>query len=256
MLIDTHAHLDDKQFNEDLEGILKRAKESDVSTIVTVSSAPGSIKNTIELTKKYQNVYGAVGLHPHDAKHFSDKIESDILNALKEKKIVAIGEIGLDFHYNFSTKDEQFIALKRQLKIAKEKNLPIIVHDRESTEELIKIFENDCNGKVNGIMHCFTGDAVSVKRFLKLGMYISFSGILTFPKAQSIRDAAKVVPLDRILVETDSPYLAPVPLRGKRNEPSFVKHTAEVLANILGLSLEELSRITTENAKRIFKISN
>lgn len=253
MLIDTHAHLDDEKFKDDLIEVINRATENGISNIITVSSAPGSIKNTLNIIGRFPNIFGAAGLHPHDAKHFNDKTEEDIICAIKNEKIIAVGEIGLDFHYNHSSKADQLNALRRQIKIAKDNALPIIVHDRESTNELFEVF-GEFRSEMSGVIHCFTGDSETAKRYIELGFHISFSGIVTFPKADKIREAAKIVPLDRILIETDAPYLAAVPMRGKRNEPSFVKHTCEALANNLGIKFEELANQTTENAKRLFKI--
>lgn len=251
MLIDTHAHLDDKQFQDDINETVNRATDSGISKIITVSSTPGSIQRTLEITDNFPNIYGAAGLHPHDAKYFDKKIEKDILDAITKEKIVAIGEIGLDFHYNHSPREDQLRALKKQIEIATECSLPIIVHDRGASSELIKIFE-DFRGKIRGVIHCFTGDSEVAKKYLDLGFYISFSGIVTFPKAENIRNAAKIIPPEKILIETDSPYLAPVPMRGKRNEPGFVRFVCEALSKLLNMDFDELSDITTKNAKNLF----
>ena len=251
VLIDTHAHLDDEKFQNDLNGVIQRAESSGVSPIITVSSAPGSIEKTIMLTNKFPNVYGAVGLHPHDAKHFKPEIEEEILNGIKEKKIVAIGEIGLDYYYDHSPREIQREVFRKQARIAKESKLPIIVHDRDSTNDILEVLKDGLGGG-GGVIHCFTGDKLTAKKYLDLGMHISFTGIVTFPKAEELREVSKIVPLDRLLLETDCPYLAPVPMRGKRNEPSFVKYTAECLAKIREMSFEELARVTSENAKGLF----
>jgi len=250
-MIDTHAHLDDEQFKDDLDEVIGRAQEIGISKIITVSAAPGSIENTINLTKKYEMVYGAVGLHPHDAKAWDAEIEKEILEGVKEEKIVAVGEIGLDYHYDFSPKDIQMEVFSTQVRLAKELNYPIIVHDRESSDDIIRILKQGL-GSAGGVIHCYTGTVENAKKYLDLGMHISFTGILTFPKGENVRDAAKVVPMDKILLETDSPYLAPIPLRGKRCEPSFVKHTAEMLATVKEESLQEIIRITDENAAKLF----
>ncbi|MFC2075252.1 TatD family hydrolase [Bdellovibrionota bacterium] len=250
MFIDTHTHLDDKAFKEDLEDVILRAKEAEVLNLITVSAAPGSIELTMELVSRFENVYGAVGLHPHDAKHFSPHIEAAIHLGSKVKKIVAIGEIGLDYHYNFSPPEIQREVFKTQLKIAKEDGLPVIIHDREATEDLLKILEEEKPHK--GVIHCFTGDKAAAEKYLELGFHISFTGIITFPKAGALREVVKMVPMTRILLETDCPYLAPIPNRGKRNEPSFVKYTAESLAKIKGISLDEVAKKTTQNAKSLF----
>jgi len=252
-MIDTHAHLDDEQFKDDLEEVLGRAKEIGISKIITVSAAPGSIQNTLELTKTYDFIYGAVGLHPHDAKHWNDSYIDEIKSGVKEEKIVAVGEIGLDYHYDFSPKDKQQEVFRTQVKLAKELNYPIIVHDRDATEDILSILTDEL-GDAGGVIHCFTGNMESAKKYLDLGMHLSFTGILTFPKAQSIRDAAKIVPMDKFLLETDSPYLAPIPMRGKRCEPGFVKHTAEMLAEVKEVSLKEIIQVTDENAGRLFRL--
>ena len=253
MLIDTHAHLDDEKFKDDMGEVIKRAIGNGVSEIITVSSTPGSIQRTIEIVNTFESVYGGVGLHPHDAKYFNKQIEQDILDSITKERIVAIGEIGLDFHYNYSSRDDQGRALRRQIGIALDCSLPVIVHDREASDELIKILE-EFGGKMTGVIHCFTGDSDMAKKYLDLGFYISFSGIVTFPKAEKIRNAAKIVPQDKILIETDAPYLAPVPMRGKRNEPGFVRFTCEALAKVLNMDFEALSGITAENARNLFHL--
>lgn len=255
MLIDTHAHLDDEQFKDQIDDVIKRATDNDVTKIINVCTTPNSIKNVLEIISRYQNVYGAIGIHPHYAKDFNEEIEKDIINAISNDKIVAIGEIGLDFHYNYSSKEDQLCTLKKQIKIAQDNALPIIIHERESSMELLDVF-SEFGHEMSGVIHCFTGDSETAKRYLELGFYISFSGIVTFPKAEKIREAAKIVPLDRILIETDAPYLAPAPMRGKRNEPSFVKYTCEALANNLGMKFEELANRTTENAMRLFNLKD
>jgi len=251
-MIDTHAHLDDEKFKDDVEEVVKRAEEAGLSKILTVSSAPGSIARTIALTARFPMVYGSVGLHPHEAKFFSSEIEAEIREGVKEEKIVAVGEIGLDYHYDFSPRDQQIDVFRTQVRMGKELGFPIIVHDREASEDILRVLTEEM-GESGGVIHCFTGEVEGAKKYLDLGMHLSFTGILTFPKAESIREAAKIVPLDRLLLETDSPYLAPVPMRGKRCEPSFVKHTAEVLAKVKGVSVDELENVTTENAERLFR---
>jgi len=249
MYIDTHAHLDMKQLKDNIEDIIIRAKENSVLKMINVSCDVESIFNTLELVEEYDEIYGAVGIHPHDAKDYSSDIENRIIHWLKHKKILSIGEIGLDFFKMYSPKDVQLSVFKRQLSIAKNMNKPVIIHCRDAYEETYDILkELDIK---NGVIHCYSGTADFVGKFTDLGLYISFTGTITFRKSDL--KALKVVPKDRLLLETDSPYMTPVPHRGKINEPSYIPLIAEKISRVLKIDMEEVANTTTVNAKRLFK---
>ncbi len=263
-MIDTHCHLEMDAFNNDREDVIKRAKEAGLEAVITIGSDFEGCKGAVELSQKYDFIYAAVGIHPHDAKDFTD----DIFNQIKAwtspphppltkggqrgGKIVAIGEIGLDYHYDHSPREIQRDVFIKQLQYAKEANLPVVVHSREAPKDTLKILED--SGVTKGVMHCFSGDMEMAERAMAMGLYISIAGPVTFKNASKLREVAKAIPDDYLLIETDAPYLAPEPFRGKRNEPSFVKHTAEFIAKLRGVSLEDIDRITTLNAKRLFGI--
>lgn len=255
MYFDTHAHLDDGRFKEDQDKVIMRAKDAGVSLIVNVGYNLISAKNTVELTKKYDFIYGAVGIHPHDAKDANDNVLSRIKNMTKEPKIVAIGEIGLDYYYDNSPRDIQKRVFRRQIMLARELKMPIIIHDRDAHQDVFDIVKEEKACEVGGIFHCYSGSLEMAREVMKLGFYISFGGPVTFKNAHKLKEVAKEVPLDRMLIETDCPYLTPVPYRGKRNEPSYVLHTAKEIADIRGMNVDELAKITYENGKKVFGIN-
>ncbi|PLX16227.1 MAG: hydrolase TatD [Candidatus Muiribacterium halophilum] len=249
MFIDTHAHIDMKSFKNDLEDVILRAKENNVSKIINISCDIDSIFNTLELVEQFDNIYGALGIHPHDSKDYCDDIEDRLIQWLKHKKILALGEIGLDYFKMYSPKETQINVFRRQLKIAKQMEKPVIIHCRdayEDTYEILKEFDIS-----NGVMHCYSGSAEFAKRFMDLGFYISFTGTITFRKGDL--KALKIIPIDRLLLETDCPFMTPVPHRGKRNEPSYIPLIAEKIAKVLKLDIKEVEESTTENARRLFK---
>lgn len=249
---DSHVHLVLEQFDNDRDKVIQEALSSGITHIVQSCDNLNEVKKNLTLTKNYENLYSSVGIHPHEAKTWNDMSAITIKQYTKEKKVIAIGETGLDFYYNYSPKDTQIKVFREQIKIAKEVLLPLIIHTRDAFKEAIEILKKekaDC-----GVFHCFTGDLESTKEILKLGFYISFSGILTFKNAAYLREAAKEIPLEKTLIETDCPFLAPVPFRGKRNEPKFVRYVAEELARIHNSSTEEIGEVTSENAKRLFGI--
>ena len=252
MLFDTHAHLDDEKFDGDRDEIIKYIKDEGVSLLVNVGADMESSKTSVELSEKYDFIYSAVGVHPYDAPLVKDDEIEELRNLAESKKVVAIGEIGLDYHFEDTDKEGQKEGFKRQLALAKELSLPYIIHDRDSHQDCYDIIKE--SGYFNGVMHCFSGSAEFAKQMLDLGLYISFAGTVTFKNAKKVKEAAKVVPLDRILIETDCPYLSPEPNRGKRNNPANVRFTAEILAEIKGISFEEMAKITMENGKRFFGI--
>ncbi|MFH1667226.1 MAG: TatD family hydrolase [Elusimicrobiota bacterium] len=252
-LFDTHAHLSDKVYSGDFEKIIENAKNAGLVKILNICNSANKPGNFIELLKKYDFIYGAAGVHPLEMK--GADIEK-LMPLLGLGKIVALGEIGLDYHYLYEKNDkEKEIQLQKeffraQLKIAKEKNLPVIVHCREAWEDTMKIVEEE---KVNnGVFHCFSGGEDELKKCIDFGFYVSFTGPVTYPKSDVLREAVKIAPIEKILIETDCPYLTPQPKRGTRNEPAYVRFTAEKIAQIRGMSLEELSQITHQNACRLF----
>lgn len=258
MLIDTHAHLDDARYDADREAVIARAREAGVETFVSIGCDLATSKSAVDLAGRYPFVYAAVGVHPHEVKHIEDGWYDEFRRLAGHKKVVAYGEIGLDYHYNHSPPKLQRERFREQVDLAKELRLPLVIHTREAQEDTIAILKEENAGEVGGVFHCFSGDAWLAKDALDLGFYLSFSGVITFPSATMLRDIVKTVPLDRILVETDCPYLTPVPHRGKRNEPAFVKLVAEKIAEVKGATevagVEELGRITSGNARRLFKI--
>lgn len=258
MLIDTHAHLDDARYDADREAVIARAREAGVETFVSIGCDLATSKSAVDLAGRYPFVYAAVGVHPHEVKHIEDGWYDEFRRLAGHKKVVAYGEIGLDYHYNHSPPKLQRERFREQVGLAKELRLPLVIHTREAQEDTIAILKEENAGEVGGVFHCFSGDAWLAKDALDLGFYLSFSGVITFPSATMLRDIVKTVPLDRILVETDCPYLTPVPHRGKRNEPAFVKLVAEKIAEVKGATevagVEELGRITSDNARRLFKI--
>jgi len=259
MLIDSHAHIDGPEFDPDREDVIRRARDAGVSAILNVGTGDphsGALERAVELGEKYDDVYTAVGTHPHDARLYDDRAEQKLQDLIRQSpRVIAWGEIGLDFHYDNSPRDVQMEVFRRQLRLARDTNLPVIVHTREAEDETIDILKSEWgDSNLPGIMHCFSGSLALAIKSLELGFLISFSGIVTFKKADDLRVVANNVPLDRLLIETDCPFLSPVPFRGKRNEPAYVVEVARCLAQLHELDLQEIARITTENFTRIFKL--
>src|SRR5512134_1325539 len=256
MLIDTHTHLDDARYNGDRKAMIARAREAGVDAFVTIGCDLTTSRSAVSLADLHPFVYASIGVHPHEVKHIQDDWYDEFRRLAKNKKIVAYGEIGLDYHYNHSSPKEQRERFREQIQLARELKLPVIIHTREAQEDTIAILKEEKASDVGGVFHCFSGDAWLAKDALDLGFYLSFSGILTFQNATMLREIARNTPLDRVLIETDCPYLTPVPHRGKRNEPAYVAHVAKQLATIHAdrpdLPVEHIGRMTTENAKRLF----
>jgi TatD DNase family protein len=264
MFVDSHAHLDGKQFDSDRETVIERARDAGVHTLVAIGNGDGPpvLDAGIRLAEKYPFMYATIGIHPHEARLASDDAYAEMERLAQNPKVIAWGEIGLDYFYDHSPRDMQKQVFVRQMELAAEAKLPIVIHCRPSDssddawEDCLQLMQDQWAPKgIGGILHCFTGTWAHAKRALDMGFVISFAGNLTFPKAQQIRDAALEVPLDRMLIETDSPYLAPVPHRGKRNEPSYVKETARKLGELRGLPVEEIGEQTSRNFYKFFKIS-
>lgn len=264
MFVDSHAHLDGERFDSDREQVIARAREAGLSAIVAIGNGdgPSQVDCGIRLAEKYDFIYATLGIHPHEARLADDAAYANMERLARHPKVIAWGEIGLDYHYDYSPRDVQKVVFTRQMELAAAAKLPIVIHCRPSDgsddawEDCLGLIEERWAPKgIGGILHCFTGNWAQAKRALDMGFMISFAGNVTFPKAQQIRDAALEVPLERMLIETDSPYLAPVPHRGKRNEPAFVKETARKLGELRGLSTDEVGERTFQNFYKFFKIA-
>lgn len=251
--IDSHTHLILEQFDEDRDTVIQEAFSNGITHIVQSLDNLGEMGKNLILAKKYNNIYSSVGIHPHLAKCWESSCKDTIVQYTKEEKVIAIGETGLDFYYNHSPREVQIVAFREQVKIANELSLPLIIHCRDAFSDALEILKEE-KVRQAGVFHCYTGDLSCAKEALKLGFYISWSGILTFKGATPLREVAKEVPLASTLIETDCPYLSPVPYRGKRNEPKYVKFVAEELAKIHNVDISEVGEITSMNAKRLFGI--
>ena len=251
-MIDSHCHLDHEQLFENIDEILKRSKEVGIEKLLTICTTLESFNKIKILINKDKIIYGTFGIHPHEAKN--DKITSNlIIKEIKQtKKIIGIGETGLDFYYNHSDKNVQIKSFEEHIKASLELNIPLIIHSRNAENETLEIFNKYKNNKLKILMHCFTGSKKFAENLLSLGAYFSASGIITFKNSIDLQETFKFIPLDKILIETDSPYLAPVPNRGKQNEPSFVKYTAQKLADIKQISTLDLVKHTTSNFNNLF----
>lgn len=254
VLFDTHAHLDAPQFDEDRDAMIARAKEAGVELIVNIGFDRQTIPTTIALAEKYDFIYAAVGWHPVESIHMQEGDLEWIEQLTNHPKVVAIGEIGLDYHWDTSPKDVQHDVFRKQIALAKKVNKPIIIHNRDAHEDVLKILKEEGASEVGGIMHCYSGSWETAKQCLDMNFYISFGGPVTFKNARVPKEVLKKVPLDRLLIETDCPYLAPHPFRGKRNESAHVSLVADMAAQIKEISVDELAAITTENGKKCFHI--
>ena len=263
MLVDSHAHLDGPRFDSDRDQVISRAREAGIANILAVGTGdgPGTLDCAVKLANQYDFVYATIGIHPHEAKLATDVDFRQLEELARKPKVIAWGEIGLDYNYDHSPRDIQRNIFIRQTELARAAKLPIVIHCRPSDnsdnawEDCLALIEQHWKPSgFGGILHCFTGRWPHAKRALDMGFMISFAGNVTFPKAQQIRDSAKAVPLDRMLIETDSPFLAPVPHRGKRNEPAYVKEVARQIGELRGLSTEEIGNQTSQNFRRFFSL--
>jgi len=259
MFIDSHAHIDGPEFDNDRDEVLQRARDAAIDVILNVGTGDphsGVFERAIEFGSKQRSVYTAIGTHPHDANKYDQAAEDKIKTLLSDgERVVAWGEIGLDFHYDNAPREQQIQAFRKQLRAARELDLPVIIHTRDAEQETVAILQEEYAGASrNGVFHCFTGTTELAERGLELGFMISFSGILTFKKAEDLRQTARRVPLDRLLIETGCPYLAPIPYRGKRNEPAYVVEVARCLADVHQLSLEALAEATSHNFGQLFRV--
>lgn len=252
MYFDTHAHLDDGRFSEDREAVLQSIFDSGVSLLVNVGADMEGSKASVLLASQYDGIYAAVGIHPYDAQDMTEDDLAALRELAKDEKVVAIGEIGLDYHYDEADKEKQKEWFLRQIKLAEELNLPYIVHDRDAHADTLEIIRK--SGYFRGVMHCYSGSSEMVRELLDLGFYISFAGPVTFKNGKKAKEAAVCVPNDKLLIETDSPYLSPEPHRGERNDSAKVRFVAKTIAELKGITEEELAKITLENGKRFFGI--
>lgn len=242
MLIDSHCHLDHKDFDADRDAVIQRALDAGLERMVAIGSEAG-----VQLAGRYPFFYATAGIHPHHAAKATEDDFKRLDELLANPKVVAVGEIGLDYHYDFAPRDKQKAVFVRQMEIAAARKKPVVIHTREAWDDTFALLQL-CP---HGIMHCFSGGPLEAQRALDLGFHLSFGGIVTYPKALDVQEAARIAPPDKLLIETDAPYLAPVPRRGKRNEPAFIAHTARKLADLRGVTFEEIARATTENARRL-----
>ena len=255
MLIDTHCHLDFKDFKDDLDAVLNRSRDSGIGCIINVGSSVKGTVRSVQLAEEHDFIYAAVGIHPHEADSVGDDDIKTFSEFLKKSKVVGVGEIGLDYYKNISSKENQKRLFIRLLEIAGFAGLPLIIHNRDAHKDMIDILKNIMGSSVKGVMHCFSGDGAFLKTCLDMGFFISFTCNITYKNADALRRIAGSVPMDRMLLETDAPFLAPQDFRGKRNEPMYVKYVAEEISKIKGLSFEEVARVTTDNAQKLFRIS-
>jgi TatD DNase family protein len=254
--IDSHAHIEGKEFDPDREAVIQRALDAGVEIIVCVGDgevAADSHAAAFRIAEEYSFIYTTVGVHPHEASLLDDNLYSKLVHLSQHPKVIAWGEIGLDYHYDNSPREVQREAFRRQLRMARERGLPISIHTREAEADTLMILDEEWRDSgLAGVIHCFTGTRGFAEQAIDRGFYISFSGVITFKKAEDIRETARAVPIDRILIETDSPFLTPVPYRGRRNEPAYVIETARALAELRRTTPEEIGRATSENFKRLF----
>jgi TatD DNase family protein len=254
MWIDSHSHLNDQAYQDDYPAVIKAAVDNGITAMLVVGCDLDSSRRAIALAKEYSMIWAAVGVHPQDAKSWNTDVAAEITALLTEPKVVAVGEIGLDYHYLYSSRDEQLKAFQEQLQLAKEYNKPIIIHDREAHQDTYTLLTEEKLGPAGGVMHCFSGSRELALGFLKLGLHISFAGPLTFTNAEKLRSVAVEIPLNRLLVETDCPYLTPHPFRGRRNEPLRVALVGEKLAEIKQLPVDQVMEATIANTRALFKI--
>lgn len=256
MLIDSHAHIQGKEYADDYANVIKRAAEVGVDKIIAVGGAGDMSSNTaaVELARRFDNVFATVGMHPHDAKDVGAHQLQTLQELASSEKVVAIGETGLDYYYSHSPHDVQRRVFAQFIAMARDSGLPIVVHERDAAADAADLLQSEGGRQLRGVIHCFTGNQQAAGKYLDLGFFLSFTGIITFKNAHDLRDVVRQVPLERMLVETDSPYLTPVPHRGKRNEPAYVRFVAETIAQVKGIAVDEVAAKTTENCRQLFSV--
>lgn len=254
-MIDSHVHLDDEAFEEDREDIIKSLSENGIELVINNSSDLPSSERSVKLANEYKNIYAAIGVHPHEASSYNDEVEKRLIELSKDKKVVAIGEIGLDYYYDNSPRDVQKAVFKRQIELAAKLKKNIVIHSRDAAKDTFDILK-EAHEKYDftALIHCFSQSVDMMREYLKMGDYLALGGAVTFKNAKTPKEVAKVVDLDRLLLETDCPYMTPVPYRGKRNEPKFVKFTCQYIADLRQMDAGELEKITAINTKRFFGI--
>ncbi|MFB3884071.1 MAG: TatD family hydrolase [Thermodesulfobacteriota bacterium] len=256
MLIDSHAHLEMADFKKDLEAVIQRAQDSGVGYIFTVGTERRDWKRALEIAKTHPSVYAILGVHPHNAKEIDDKTYPALRELCQDQKVRAYGEIGLDFFRNHSPREIQLKRFREQIGWAKEFRLPIVIHDREAHQETLQILRDEKAEACGGIIHCFSGDDKMARACIDMGFLISIPGSITFKNAERLREIVKKLPLDALLVETDAPFITPEPFRGKRNEPGYVRYTAQKVAEVKGIPFEKVAEMTTENALRVYRLKD
>jgi len=255
-LIDSHAHIQGKEYAGEVDAVIGRAREAGVEQIIVVGGAGDMSSNTaaVALVESWPNLYATVGMHPHDAKDVGEEELQQLKELAAHPKVIAVGETGLDYYYNHSPWEVQRRVFAQFIRLASETDLPLVVHERDAAREVAELLRGEGEGKIRGVIHCFTGDYAAACAYLDLGFYLSLTGIITFKNAEPLREVVRKMPLDRIFVETDSPYLTPVPHRGRRNEPAYVRFVAATIASVKGLNIEEVARVTTNNVRALFRI--
>jgi len=254
MLIDSHAHLEMKEFDPDRSDVIERARAAGIDGIVTVGTNPDLSRKALAIARQHENIYSTVGIHPHDAAAADDPSLEVLKKLAQDPKVVAYGEIGLDYFRNLSPREKQVEMFAKQLDLACELNLPVVIHDREAHEQTLRMVK--ASGVRSGVFHCFSGDWAMARQCIDLGFYISVPGVVTFDRSKVLQEVVRQAPIDWILLETDCPYLAPVPHRGKRNEPAFLLHTARKVAEIKGLAWEDVANTAAQNTRRLFRIAD
>ena len=253
MFVDSHCHLDCPEFSDDLDGIVSRAEEAGVKYMLSICTHVTKFDQVLAVARRYNNIFCTVGIHPHNAEEEPEVSARDLIGLAGHHKVIGFGETGLDYYYNKSPRDIQKRQFKSHIEASRELGLPLIVHTRNADDDMAMILKEETEkGNFSGLLHCFSSSRALAETAIKLGFYLSISGIVTFKKADELRDIVKDTPLDRLLIETDAPYLAPVPMRGKVNEPAFTRYTAEKVAEIKGLSIEEVAHATTDNFFTLF----
>ena len=253
-LFDSHCHLEDERFSEDRAEVMARMEDAGVRRCILAGSDMDSSSRIVEMTRLHPHVYGVVGVHPHEAKTWTDECEARITEWVKEERILGVGEFGLDYYYDLSPRDVQREVFVKQLLLAKQLNMPAVFHIRDAHGDILSLMREHRNELPEGVIHCCSASVETAREYLDMGFYISFAGPVTFKNANKLLDVERFVPIDRILVETDSPYMAPVPMRGKRNEPTYVKYVAEKIAELRGITAEEMAQIASDNTCRLFGI--
>jgi TatD DNase family protein len=256
MLIDSHAHIQGADYADEIEAVIDRARQAGVEEIIVVGGAGEMSSNSaaVALAESHANLYATVGMHPHDAKEVGGEDIQKVKELARHPKVIAVGETGLDYYYDHSPRDVQRRVFAQFIGLAREAALPIVVHERDAASDAAELLRSEGSGSLRGVIHCFTGDKEAARTYLDLGFYLSFSGIITFKNATVLREVVREAPLERILVETDSPYLTPVPYRGRRNEPAYVRFVAETMAQVKNASFDDVARATTANVRDLFRI--